>query len=103
MIDKVLDDNFARSDEIISTLFCLSRFLLPSICFHYDFLKESLHCTSKLRGSPLFIAASQLNIRKLAVIRFPWNKTEDTPVFTGIPPHVLLMASIETLRASLKS
>lgn len=103
MIDKVLEDNLARSDEIRSTLFCLTRFLLASICFHYDFLKENLHCTSKLRGSPLFIAASQLKIRKLAVIRFPWNKTGDTPLFTGIPPHVLLMASIETLKASLKS
>ena len=86
-----------------STLFCLTRYLLASICYHYDFLKENLHCTNKLRGSPIFIAASQLRIRKCAVVRFPWNKTTHTPVFTGIPPHVLLMSSIENLKGHFKS
>ena len=102
-IDEIIEDNLARSDEMSSTFFCLTRYLLASICYHYDFLKENLHCTNKLRGSPIFIAASQLRIRKCAVVRFPWNKTTHTPVFTGIPPHVLLMSSIENLKGHFES
>ena len=39
----------------------------------------------------------------LAQISHPWNITEDTPEFTGIPPHIILMSEIEVLKREIKS
>jgi hypothetical protein len=36
-------------------------------------------------------------ITKLAVVKYPWNKTGDTPNFTGIPPHVVQLSELEKL------
>ena len=38
----------------------------------------------------------------LARISHPWNITEDTPYFTGIPPHILFMSNIEGLKREIK-
>ncbi len=38
---------------------------------------------------------------KHARIAFPWTKTKYTPHFTGIPPHVILMADNERIFAEL--
>ena len=30
---------------------------------------------------------------------YPWNNTDYTPKITGVPPHVLLVAEMEVLKA----
>ena len=35
-------------------------------------------------------------------VRYPWNKTDSTPSFTGIPPHVGILAQLEGLKLELK-
>jgi hypothetical protein len=35
-------------------------------------------------------------------VRYPWNKTASTPSFTGLPPHVSILAQIELLKVALK-
>jgi hypothetical protein len=32
----------------------------------------------------------------------PWNKTANTPVFTGLPPHVSILTQLEALKVALK-
>ena len=39
----------------------------------------------------------------LARIAHPWNSMEDTPEFTGIPPHILLISDIEGLKSEIRS
>ena len=29
---------------------------------------------------------------------FPWNKTDKTPNYTGIPPHVTILTTLEAIR-----
>ena len=65
--------------------------------------EASLHAAPLFRDIPT-------EIKKYAVVKHPWDKTKDTPVFTGIPPHVLHLAEMEglrneivALRANLKS
>ena len=49
----------------------------------------------------MFIEATE-EIRNYATIRYPWNKTCNTPIFTGVPPHVRIMVEIEELKTVLK-
>ena len=100
-IDAAIGNNFATLDEIEGKTFELIRFLFASICFHYDFLDTHLHQEHKMRSSPLFIVAADVEFQKCAVVAFPWNATKYTPFFTGIPPHVMMMTELESLRLKL--
>ena len=100
-IDDIIGNNFATMNEVEGKSFDLLRFLFASVCFHHNFLDTYLHCEHKLRSSPLFIAASDGAIQKWAVVAFPWNSTSYTPFFTGIPPHVMMMTELESLRLKL--
>ncbi len=35
------------------------------------------------------------------MVRMPWNKAANTPVFTGMPPHVSILTKIEELKVAL--
>ena len=74
-------------------LYLLIRFLFASICFHYDNLKRDLSETNRVRASTMFIEATK-ETRSYATIRYPWNKTCNTPIFTGVPPHVMIMVEM---------
>ena len=36
----------------------------------------------------------------LSTAKFPWNKTDNTPNLTGIPPHVTILTMLEAIRKS---
>ena len=40
-------------------------------------------------------------MRKYATVKYPWNKIYNTPEFTGISPHVLIMVETEELKSIL--
>ena len=35
---------------------------------------------------------------KISKEKFPWNKTDKTPTFTAIPPHVTILTMLEAIR-----
>ena len=49
----------------------------------------------------MFIEATK-EIRSYATIRYLWNKTCNTPIFTVVPPHVMIMFDMEELKNVLK-
>ena len=56
-----------------------------------------------MQESPIFIDAGRAkHIHKFALTRYPWTSTTYTPYFTGIPPHVMLMSEIESLKADFE-
>ena len=57
-----------------------------------------IHKTRKIRGSSLFITAKISEINKYDVAHFMWNKITETPLFTGIPTHVLIMLVLERMK-----
>uniref|UniRef100_A0A6U0PKS0 Uncharacterized protein n=1 Tax=Eucampia antarctica TaxID=49252 RepID=A0A6U0PKS0_9STRA len=61
------------------------------------------YVTSKpLRSFPsTFCSHFYSQVRPYAVFRFPWNCTQYTPVFTGIPPHVVVMSDLEASKNTL--
>ena len=83
------------------TLYLLVQFLFASIFFCYDDLKINLSETNRVRASTMFIESTK-EIRSYATIRYPWNKTCNTPIFTGVPPHFMIMVYMEELKTVLK-
>ena len=75
---------------------------LASICYHYDDLQRDIHEQSPLRSAALFRDIPD-EIRRLATVRYPWNKTSDTPKITGVPPHVTHLAELHTLKEEIIS
>ena len=71
--------------------------LFASLCYHLEFLEDTLHRKSKLQAS-LFFNCIPTHIKSLAVVKYPWNATKYTPVFTGLPPHVTLLSKMEGLK-----
>jgi hypothetical protein len=57
---------------------------------------------NKLQASPFFTHIPNY-ARQAATVRMPWNKTVNTPVFTGLPPHVSILTKIEELKEALKT
>ena len=49
----------------------------------------------------MFIESTK-EIKSYATIRYPWNKTCNTPILTGVPPHVMIMVEMEELNTVLK-
>ena len=35
---------------------------------------------------------------KISTAKLPWNKTDNTPTFTGVPPHVTILTMLEAIR-----
>ena len=100
-IDQIIENNFASMEEVEGKTFNLLPFLFASISFHFNFLDTHMPIEHKMRSSPLFIAAAGADVQRCAVVRFPWNATQHTPFFTGIPPHVMMMTELEGLRIKL--
>ena len=82
-------------------IFQLLYFCFASLCYHFDFLVEVLPKRNKLQASPFFTHIPNY-AREAATVRFPWNKTASTPSFTGLPPHVSILAQIESLKVALE-
>ena len=64
-------------------------------------MNENLHPSSSLRVSPFFEDIPS-EFTELSKISYPWNNSDYTPKITGVPPHVLLMADMELLKAKFE-
>ncbi len=62
---------------------------------------EVLPKQNKLQALPFFTHIPNY-AREAVTVRYPWNKTASMPLFTGLPPHVSILAQIELLKVALK-
>ena len=76
--------------------------LFASIYFYSNYLTTNLHEECSFCASSFFKDIPEEFVR-LARVAFPWNSTVDTPKFSGVPPHVLLMAEIEELKIKFEA
>mmetsp|Transcript_20744 Transcript_20744/g.31523 ORF Transcript_20744/g.31523 Transcript_20744/m.31523 type:complete len:642 (-) Transcript_20744:310-2235(-) len=74
----------------------LALCLFASICYSHQKLHYQLHPDCPFRNS-IFFRDIPVHIIKRARTAFPWNATDDTPKFTGIPPHIIQLAKLEKL------
>ena len=69
---------------------------LAALVFYRGHLEEHVHPSSDLRASYLWNAT--VPSAELVVVKYPWNATDDTPEITGLPPDIMLLAEIESLK-----
>lgn len=101
-IDQHLSTRIPHYSEIKANALNLLHYCFASICYSYEYLNENLHDECPLRNAAVFKDIPE-DIIKLAVIKYPWNKTKDTPRFTGIPPHVNSLAKLEEMEMTMKA
>lgn len=102
-VNNILKNNLVNGKNMGASTFLMMKSLLAAICYHYDHLATNLDARNKLRSSPIFIVISQSkSLRDCATVKYPWNKDAQTPIFTGIPPHVMLLAEMEEMKLLLQ-
>lgn len=99
-IDTLLKGYLVGGEHLPAGVYRIFYYCLASLCYHHEFLSSTLHRKSKLQASPFFSAMPQYALSS-ATIKFPWEKTASTPIFTGIPPHISLLAQVEQLKLEL--
>jgi hypothetical protein len=60
-----------------------------------------MHMSSKLQALPFYNTMPNF-AKDAATMKVPWTKTEMTPVFTGLPPHVIILATCKELKLELR-
>ena len=94
-----IEENFLRRTDVSSPTFEFIQFLFAYVYFDYTHLNIHIHKNHRLWASPIFIAAGREKyIHKFALTRYTRTSTKYNPYFTGIPPHVMLMSEIESLK-----
>ena len=87
-------------DDIPPNSWNLALQCFASVCFHHKYLSEELDVKCSFRHTSVFRQLPE-EFKELATVRFPRNKTTDTPKFNGIPPHVLHIVKIESLERKI--
>ena len=78
------------------------RMCYTSVCYHHIFLDVCLHAQSQLRQIPLFQQCKD-EWKQITKVKYPWDKNEETPMLTGIPPHVTLLSELKNLSDNMVS
>jgi hypothetical protein len=99
-LSKFLEIRLPNYKKISASAQHIMRMCFASVCYHQKYLLANLHKCCPLRAAPLF-RDIPFDIQCLSRISYPWNETHDTPRFSGIPPHVLLMSDMEEIKAEL--
>jgi len=99
-INILLKSFTVGGDNLSGDVFRVLYFCFASLCYHFDYLVQITPGRSKLQASPFFTNIPNY-AREAAVVKFPWTKTASTPSFTGLPPHVCILAQLEGLKAEI--
>ena len=91
-----------HGDTVPASVHQIFYFCFASICFHFDFLKEVLHEKNKLCASHFFTHIP-VEMKAAATVKYLWNWTETMPTFTGLPPHITILANFQTLMVKMES
>ena len=97
-VQNWLEDRLLHVDRIEGNVMNLAIQCFASICYHYEFLDSSLHKNSPFGNAAIF-RDNPTDIKGRARTAFPWTSTTaDTPRFTGVPPHIMIMAELEEVK-----
>ena len=75
------------------------KMAVAALVFYRDHLEEHLHPNSALRACSLW--NETIPSAELVVVKYPWDATDDTPEITGLPPDIMLLAEIESLKRNM--
>ena len=101
-IDETIKQLIVGGMELAPKAYLISKYFYASLCYHHKFLDNTICSSDRLRQSPLFQHCSE-NHMKLAVIKYPWNSTRETPSHTGLPPHTVMLSELRTIQEKLNN
>ena len=79
----------------------LTKMFFVSLCHHHEYLTKTLHPQSLFRNST-FLCNIPDHMRECVKFSYRWDKTRETPQFTGVPPHVILMSKMRDFNMQQK-
>ena len=80
-------------------VFALMKMCVAALVHYDDYLKEHLHPNSMVRTSSFF--TETIPLAEHVTTKFPWNATDDTPHITGIPPDIILLAELQSMKLEI--
>jgi hypothetical protein len=96
----LLKEYMACGDHVPASVNCIFYFCFASLCYHFDYLAKVLHPKNKLEALHFFNNIPNY-ARDAATVKYPWNKTAATPTFTGLSPHITILANFEQLKLEM--
>ena len=101
-VEDHLSSCLPHMSDIEPNAWNLAKYCFAAICYSYNTLNDEIHDECPLRTAAVFRDIPE-DIVKLAVTKFPWNKTNDTPKATGLPPYSVQLAKLEELEQTVDS
>ena len=100
-IGKWLLDRIPNSKNVASHTLHVAYICFASVCYHYEFLMDTLHKDSVFRNVSIFRDIPEA-WRDLTTIWYPWDaRSGFEPKLTGIPTHVCIFAELEKLKKEI--
>ena len=100
-LDDWIKDRMPIDGRSNEKVFAVFKMCISSIEYHKEFLMTNLHKVSNIRAS-VFMIETAPHTQHLTV-KYPWNKTIDTPELTGIPPDILIMSEFEMMKQCMQN
>ena len=99
-LESFIQECQSNYDKIGIATLNLAQVLLAIICYHHQYLKATLSQSSLFWASAIFRNIPD-TLLKHAWVKFPWTQGRYTPLITGLPPHVLLLADNKRILAEI--
>ena len=80
-------------------IFAVWKMVVASIAYNRSYLKENLHPDSILRSTALW--GEDILFEDRVTVKHEWDKTADTPEITGLPPDIVLLAKLESMKLEM--
>ena len=101
MVDDFIKSRIENANNISDNLFAVIRYCFASMCYHYNFLTQTLQPTSRIRTSAIFMNIPKEIMEMVKVFTYKQvhedNGNGNAPRLTGIPPHVVLINKLNDL------
>ena len=101
-VERFLKAKLPDAENIPANSWNLALQCFASVCFHHKYLSKNLDVKCPFRHTSVFRHLPE-EFEELATVKYPWDKTTDTPKFNGIPPHVLHLVKIESLERKIEN
>lgn len=101
-VERWLKAKLPDPENIPANSWNLALQCFASVCYHHGYLSKHLDANCSFRHTSVFRNLPE-EFEKLATVKYPWDKTADTPKFNGIPPHVLHLVQIESLERKIEN
>lgn len=102
-IGKWILDRIPNSENVASHTLHVAYMCFASVCYHFDFLMDTLHKDSAFRNVSIFRDIPE-DWRELTTVWYPWGESSGfEPKLTGIPTHVCIFAELEKLKKEIMS